>query len=630
MSKNHPNDNIYSILSKLDALKPTPTQERFALVKEIRESVEAKGSVLQGVDAVQARLAKQFAAENLGTSPDRLLARTGMNMAHKFPRDGQTNLGNIPVMNTPGVSKDTADYADRKRAARSGDLKAAIKGQLGKHSKPNLPEQDVEEGAPISGDGSPVANFKQQMANNTEVKYQSDLANKQQMAEEKCNECGLVESKCSCEDVNEDYKHKGKAYGGAAQKDDEDDADEDDTPKSKKSKGRPKKDEKDTSQAKLPWGGKPPKDSYKPDPKAHKHSASDEPPKGSPERAEWDEKQARKDKRKPKSIKEAIDSVERRLTEGVNLQELLKQKHQTLDEMIQELSADMDVFKKTGHMSEALRDCLEVHGYGKKAVMGEAPLVPGQPANPAHQGIGQVPGMGPNRAELNPRVSAPTTTMGKIGSAVKTGWDAITDPRGPLEETSLDEELNQLAELAGLTVEAKNKKPDADKDGIPNWADKNPNKAGDDEDRKVDEAALDKVGKEDDDINNDGDTDKSDDYLKNRRAKIAKELGEMMKLAGLPVMESEICETCDCDPCKCDDEKVDEDKIVVKDAPDAVNKPAPKYGTIKQITSQGDDLNKPKRQDPATANRAANPFTNSMKLEARLAAEYESIKKVSK
>jgi hypothetical protein len=220
--------------------------------------------------------------------------------------------------------------------------------------------------------------------------------------------------------------------------------------------------------------------------------------------------------------------------------------------------------------------------------------------------------------------------MGKIGSAVKTGWDAITDPRGPLEETSLDEELNQLAELAGLTVEAKNKKPDADKDGIPNWADKNPNKAGDDEDRKVDEAALDKVGKEDDDINNDGDTDKSDDYLKNRRAKIAKELDEMMKLAGLPVMESEICETCDCDPCKCDDEKVDEDKIVVKDAPDAVNKPAPKYGTIKQITSQGDDLNKPKRQDPATANRAANPFTNSMKLEARLAAEYESIKKVSK
>jgi len=63
MSKNFPNDNIYSILGKLDALKPTPEETRFALVKEIRESVEAQGSILSGVDAVQAKLARQFAAE---------------------------------------------------------------------------------------------------------------------------------------------------------------------------------------------------------------------------------------------------------------------------------------------------------------------------------------------------------------------------------------------------------------------------------------------------------------------------------------------------------------------------------------------------------------------------------------
>ena len=61
MSKNFPHDNIYSILGKLDALKPTPAEERFALVKEIRESVEAQGSVLEGVSAVEAKLARQFA-----------------------------------------------------------------------------------------------------------------------------------------------------------------------------------------------------------------------------------------------------------------------------------------------------------------------------------------------------------------------------------------------------------------------------------------------------------------------------------------------------------------------------------------------------------------------------------------
>lgn len=61
------------------------------------------------------------------------------------------------------------------------------------------------------------------------------------------------------------------------------------------------------------------------------------------------------------------------------------------------------------------------------------------------------------------------------------------------------------------------------------------------------------------------------------------------------------------------------------------NVPDEKYATIKHITTQGDDLNRQKKQDPHTANKAANPLTNDyMQLEARLAAEYESIKKVSK
>jgi hypothetical protein len=37
-------------------------------------------------------------------------------------------------------------------------------------------EQGVAEGAPISGDGGAVDNFKQQMANNTELAYQKDMA----------------------------------------------------------------------------------------------------------------------------------------------------------------------------------------------------------------------------------------------------------------------------------------------------------------------------------------------------------------------------------------------------------------------------------------------------------------------
>ena len=47
-----------------------------------------------------------------------------------------------------------------------------------------------------------------------------------------------------------------------------------------------------------------------------------------------------------------------------------------------------------------------------------------------------------------------------------------------------------------------------------------------DDDDSIEEAKLDPVGKEDDDINNDGKVDKTDKYLKNRRKAIAKNIKE--------------------------------------------------------------------------------------------------------
>lgn len=75
MSKNHPHDNIYSILGKLDALKPTPEEKRMSLVKEIRESIEARGSIVEGVDAVQAKLARQFAEGKDEGKPGKTFAK---------------------------------------------------------------------------------------------------------------------------------------------------------------------------------------------------------------------------------------------------------------------------------------------------------------------------------------------------------------------------------------------------------------------------------------------------------------------------------------------------------------------------------------------------------------------------
>ena len=58
---------------------------------------------------------------------------------------------------------------------------------------------------------------------------------------------------------------------------------------------------------------------------------------------------------------------------------------------------------------------------------------------------------------------------------------------------------------------------------------------------------MDAVGKEDGDIDNDGDKDSSDDYLANRRKAIGKSMGKKGK-----------CEKCGKDPCECDKKEVEE------------------------------------------------------------------------
>ena len=61
------------------------------------------------------------------------------------------------------------------------------------------------------------------------------------------------------------------------------------------------------------------------------------------------------------------------------------------------------------------------------------------------------------------------------------------------------------------------------------------------------EEKMDAVGKEDGDIDNDGDKDSSDDYLANRRKAIGKSMGKKGK-----------CEKCGKDPCECDKKEVEE------------------------------------------------------------------------
>lgn len=126
-------DEDYGQIDDFHSHHDAVSQIRHSAGVSMREEVEIDEATA-GAQAMKASGVKQ--------SPDKLLARTGMNMAHRFPRPGQTNLGNIPGMNTPNVSKDTADYAEKRRGDRAKDLKPAIKAALGTHGpKGNLPEE---------------------------------------------------------------------------------------------------------------------------------------------------------------------------------------------------------------------------------------------------------------------------------------------------------------------------------------------------------------------------------------------------------------------------------------------------------------------------------------------------------
>lgn len=76
---------------------------------------------------------------------DELRARGGLAAVNKKPRTGQTDMRDIPVGNHPDARINK--FTDKDRSEHPSRLKAKIKSTLGKHTRPNLPEQGVAEGS---------------------------------------------------------------------------------------------------------------------------------------------------------------------------------------------------------------------------------------------------------------------------------------------------------------------------------------------------------------------------------------------------------------------------------------------------------------------------------------------------
>jgi hypothetical protein len=93
-----------------------------------------------GCTSEDVELDERVITPGTGTSPDPLLARTGLNKVLRKPRAGQTNLKNIPAGNLPGSR---LKFSDDDKTRQRTLLKTAIKSTLAnkEHGKSKLPEE---------------------------------------------------------------------------------------------------------------------------------------------------------------------------------------------------------------------------------------------------------------------------------------------------------------------------------------------------------------------------------------------------------------------------------------------------------------------------------------------------------
>ena len=204
-----------------------------------------------------------------------------------------------------------------------------------------------------------------------------------------------------------------------------------------------------------------------------------------------------------------------------------------------------------------------------------------------------------------------------------------------------DHELNELARLAGLSVdEAKKAKPDfldVDKDGDKTEPMKKALK-----DKEVNESVDECMGnmspigsaETQDNISinsNYNSRDNKKTVSVTAEGEQAEALMQMLKMAGmLPTAEAETAMRARIAVAVPQEQEVEVEEAA-NDEVEYSNSPDEQYQGVDAIVHQGNDLNREKKQYASKPRLGDNPMTEDiLTLESKLAAEYESIKKVTK
>ena len=236
-------NNIYNILGKLNALAPKEETPKTVEQKPVYESVEARGSVLEGISAVESRLAQQFAEDKANED---MLSAKQQKIAKMSPPADKIDANDLKALRAGKKQKEEGNEF-------SGELakaKAQNKDSFSVGGKEYPVKEDThgqylaqkEKEAQSSGKSSFQA-FKQTHPVDGKPGVEEEVEEEtEESLEEGFDDLQkYMADKAKGTQGGGAGKKQGTRYGGSLQKDDEGDA-EPATDNAPKKKGRPKKD----------------------------------------------------------------------------------------------------------------------------------------------------------------------------------------------------------------------------------------------------------------------------------------------------------------------------------------------------------------------------------------------------
>lgn len=463
MSKNHPHDNIYSILGKLEALQPTPQEKHDATVKQIYESVEAQGSILKGlrdVSSTEAKLRKEFSESDF-SKVSKAIQKTGKSKASADAiaaaagreKLGQKEMTRRSVAGRKNEAMETCEECAMGECSTHGMSEGELThaGNVTRHTKTDFPGypstnfDDNEQDGP-RGKGRPRIHAKKEPTGNGRGRPTSDTptyGNKMNdpfgRSPEKApagtpgrkiagkgnedsaigghyGESTIVRKPGSTVHTKTDYPgYPETDYG---------------THKGERGRGRPQIHAK-----KEPTGlgrGRPTtaKPSIAPKMNDPFGRVPEKAPKGKTgtvhAKMSMDENMALLGKRLS------------RIYESINFKKMAEETHQSIDELMAELQNDIANYKATGDCSDKLNAFLNVHHHGKRQVADETI----DPTNPRDYEIPAV--------QRKAAGQAPLTHQDIVQKDRKPEFDFHQRAHGKPHPDSMEYELNELAALAGI------------------------------------------------------------------------------------------------------------------------------------------------------------------------------------